>query len=74
MFEAELQYFIKNQDALVAQHRGRTLILRGDAVVGVEDTPLMAYLAAKQRFEPGSFMIQLCVPGPEAYTVTLANA
>lgn len=74
MFDKELAYFIAHQDELVAQHKGKTLILQGEDVVGVEDTPLKAYLAALKCFVPGTFMLQPCEPGKDAYTVTLANA
>lgn len=73
MFERELTYFIKNQDALVRQYGGKVLVLREGAVVDAFKTPLEAYLAASRRFERGSFMIQRCEPGPEAYTVTIAR-
>ena len=71
MFESELKYFITNQADLVSKYDGKALVLRGEALVGVYDTPLDAYLAAQRQFEPGTFMIQPCSPGPEAYTVTI---
>jgi hypothetical protein len=71
MFDTELKFFISHQDELVQQYRGQTLVIRGESVVGVYPTPLKAYLAAQERFELGTFMIQRCEPGPEAYTVTI---
>lgn len=71
MFEKELAFFISHQDELVAKHRGKTLVLRGENVEGAYDSPLRAYLSAKEKFEPGTFMIQPCQPGPNAYTVTI---
>lgn len=73
MFEDELQFFIANQDALVAQYGGKTLILQGREVVGAYATVLEAYLEAMRRFTPGTFMLQRCEPGPEAYTVTIST-
>jgi len=73
MFDRELQFFIANQDRLVADHRGKTLILRGEEVVGVLDSPLEAYLEAIKSYEPGSFMIQPCAEGSDAYTVTITS-
>ena len=72
MFEIELNYFISHQDELVAKHRGKTLVLRDQAVVGVFGTSLEAYLEARARYPLGTFMIQPCEPGPEAYTVTVS--
>lgn len=73
MFDTELKYFIANQDALVAKHRGRTLVIRGQNVEGVYDSVLEAYLAAQRQFPVGTFMIQPCESGPRAYTVTLSS-
>jgi hypothetical protein len=73
VFETELAYFIANQDDLVARHRGSVLVIRGDQVVGVFKSPLDAYLTARERFAPGSFMVQPCEPGSGAYTVTVTS-
>ena len=71
VFERELKYFIAHQDELVRQYAGKALVLRGEEVVGAYDNPLEAYLSAQKRFPVGSFMIQPCASGPEAYTVTI---
>lgn len=73
MFEQELKFFIANQQQLVAQHAGKTLVIRGEAVDGVYGSPLEAYVAAQKKYAPGTFMIQPCEPGPSAYTVTLST-
>ena len=73
MFEKELNFFIANQDQLVKQYEGKTLVLRGEEVAGVYDDPLQAYLDAVKKYEPGTFMIQPCVPGSDAYTVTITS-
>ena len=70
--DAELDFFIENQDDLVRKHGGKVLVLRGQVVVGVFDTALEAYLDAQTRYEPGTYAIQRCSPGPEAYTVDVA--
>ena len=74
MFDKELKYFIKNQSKLVQQHGGKVLVLKGASVVGVYPDPLSAYTDSKEKFEPGSFMIQRCVPGSDAYTVSISSA
>jgi hypothetical protein len=48
-------------------------VLRAERVEGVYKTLLEAYLDARSKFEDGTFMIQPCRPGPDAYTVTLAS-
>ncbi|MHC4200757.1 MAG: hypothetical protein ACYSU0_12260 [Planctomycetota bacterium] len=74
MLQDELDFFIANQDELVRKHRGKVLVLRNREVVGVFDTPLAAYLDAQTRYEPGTYAIQKCAPGAEAYTVTIASS
>ena len=74
MFDEELEYFISNQEELVREHGGKFLIIKGKAIVGVHSSALKAYLAAIKSHEPGSFMVQRCIPGPGAYTVTIASA
>lgn len=74
MFETELSYFKSNQEALVASHYGMTLALQGESVIGVYATPLDAYLDLEHKGLLGSVMIQRCIPGPDAYTVTITSS
>ena len=73
MLQAELAYFIAHQDELVRRHRGKVLVLKNQQVVGVYDTMLTAYLEAQKTHPLGTFMLQRCEPGPEAYTVTIST-
>lgn len=71
MFQTELNYFIAHQDELVRKHRGQVLVLRGEAVEGVYPTTLSAYIEGQKKFPLGTFMIQACEPGEDAYTSTI---
>lgn len=73
MFKTELSYFIENQAVLVAQYGGKVLTLIGREVVGVYESVLEAYLKEQERHPLGTFMIQRCIAGPDAYTVTLTS-
>lgn len=73
MFTEELSFFIANQDQLVREYQGKTLVLKGQKVIGVYPDALTAYLEAQKEHPLGSFMIQSCIPGPEAYTVTISS-
>lgn len=72
MFEREFKYFVAHQDELVAAHRGKVLVIQGERVAGAYASPLEAYQAASRSFKPGTFMLQPCEPGREAFTVTIA--
>ena len=72
-FIEELEFFIKNQDDLVKKYGGKTLVIKGTRIVGIYDDPLRAFLEASKTHTPGSFMIQPCEPGTEAYSVTVTS-
>lgn len=74
MFEQELQFFIRNQNELVSKYGGKTLIIKQDKVIGAYDSVLEAYLFGQKTYEPGTYMIQECRPGEDAYTVTISPA
>jgi hypothetical protein len=71
MFKEELDFFIKNQEDLVRQHSGKSLVIEGSKVSAVYGSPLEAYLQVQRDKKLGKVMIQVCQPGPEAYTVTI---
>jgi len=71
VFKKELEFFIRNQDELVKKHERKTLAIKGSRVLGVYSTPLEAYIATQREHPLGTFMLQRCVPGPEAYTITI---
>lgn len=73
MLEKELEFFIANQERLVQEYRGKTLVIKDQKVVGVYETPLEAYTASMEKYEPGTFMIQPCTEGTDAYTVTITS-
>jgi hypothetical protein len=73
MFKKELEFFIANQKKLVKKHRGKILVIRGQVVAGVYEDVLEAFLEAQKKYKIGTFMIQPCLPGPSAYTVTVSS-
>jgi hypothetical protein len=74
MFTEELNFFIKNQDDLVKRYSGKALVIKGQELCGVYDTPLEAYAQLQHDNQLGKAMIQICQPGPAAYTATLNYA
>lgn len=71
MFNQELNFFVKNQERLVKEYPGKALAIKGEDILGVYDSPLEAYLEMQSKQQLGSVMIQVCTPGPDAYTVTI---
>ena len=73
MFDQEFNYFIAHQEELVKKYSNKTLILKGEEVIGAFDSPLHAYIFAKDKYAPGSYMLQRCISGTDAYTVSIAT-
>jgi hypothetical protein len=73
MFQTEMQYFIEHQAELVSKYRGQVLAIQGQSILGAYRTALEAYLETQKTHPLGTFMLQPCEPGPEAYTVTVAT-
>lgn len=71
MFKDELDFFISHQKELVKKHFGKILVIKDKAVIGVYDHALDAYLETQKTYKLGTFMIQPCERGVEAYTVTI---
>lgn len=66
----EFEYYIAHQDELVSQYNGKYLVIMDKQVQGAYDNELDAYRAASEKYELGSFLIQHCEPGDEAYSQT----
>jgi hypothetical protein len=72
MFKDELEFFVAHQDELVEKYEGKILVIKGGELLGVYNDPLQAYIETQKQYELGTFMIQPCQSGPEAYTVTIS--
>lgn len=74
MLEREFSFYVEHQDELVEQYLNQYIVIIGNEVVASYDDITKAYLESKKRYKPGTFMIQLCQPGVENYTMTLHRA
>jgi len=66
----EFEYYLANQEALVAKYNGKVLVIRERAVVGVYESESEALEVAAREYELGTFLIQRCEPGRESVTQT----
>lgn len=73
MLEKEYTYFKDNQAAIVKNYDGKVLVISGEEIMGAFDTPLEAYLYGKREIGLGKFIVQKCIPGPEAYTARIST-
>lgn len=66
----ELDFFVTNQKDLVEKYGGKFIVIKNQKVEGVFDTEIQAYTETQKRFELGTFIIQQCISGQEAYSQT----
>ena len=55
------------------KYNGRFLVIRDEQVEGDFSTQMDAYNWAAERFPLGTFLLQECTPGDEAYTQTFCS-
>ena len=70
MLDKEFKYYLDNQTELVKKYSGRFLVIRSESVVGDFATMDEAYFDSVNKYELGTFLIQECTEGNEAYTQT----
>jgi hypothetical protein len=68
--EAEFRYYLAHQSELVKRHSGKVLAIKDQSVIGVFDSEAEAVRETSNKHELGTFLIQLCEPGQDAYTRT----
>ena len=74
MLDKEWAYYLKNQEWLAKEHHGKEVVIVGESFWGYFDSIQEAYWAAVQELEEGTFLIQSCLPGKEAYTQIINRA
>jgi hypothetical protein len=70
MLKDEFQYYLDNQEHLVSKYNGKFLVIKDKEVVGSYDSNVDAFNDSKDKYPPGSFLIQKCSPGNSDYTQT----
>ena len=73
MLDKEFQYYLDNQREFVKKYNGRFIVLIGKEVVGNYESYEQALFKSIKNYELGSFLIQECTEGEEAYTQCLVN-
>ena len=70
---AEFDFYLANQDSLVARYDGKVVVLKGRQVIGAYDDELAALTSAKKEHELGTFLIQRVSAGDRDYTLTFQS-
>ena len=64
------QFYLDHQPELVKMYSGKYLVVTDNSVTAFPDKPA-AYSFGVRTFGLGNFLLQLCTPGEDAYTVRL---
>lgn len=64
----EFQFYLKNQDELVADHDGKFVVIKGGKVIGVYSDQLTAVSETQKSHKLGTFLVQKVGRGPDAHT------
>jgi hypothetical protein len=70
MLEKEFQYYLSNQDEFLKKYLGKTIVIKGEKVIGSYDSEVEALIETRKTNELGTFLIQKCTPGTDDYTET----
>ena len=70
MLEKEFKYYLKNQDELLKKFNGRFIVIKDDKILGDYSSEIEALSETRKTHEVGTFLIQKCTPGNNAYTET----
>ncbi|WP_407404369.1 hypothetical protein [Sodaliphilus sp.] len=71
MLEKEFKYFVSHHDEIFRDHPNKFVVISGEAVVSAAESFDEALSQAMaQGLEPGTFLIQECTEGDDAYTQT----
>lgn len=71
--ERDFKYYLSHQNELVGQYNGKYIVLVDNKVVGSYDDYSDAVYSSLDKYQPGTFMVQLCTPGESAYTARYYN-
>lgn len=68
LLKEEFKWYIEHQNELVKKYDGKFLVIKDKSIVGVYDREDVALFESEQKYELGTFLIQKCTRGNEAYT------
>ena len=68
--ENEFQFFLDHQNELVDRYEGKVVVLKNHQVIGVFNSEGEAVREISKHHEIGTFLVQRCEAGEQAYTRT----
>jgi hypothetical protein len=68
--ERDFQYYLSHQSDLVHRYSGKVVVIKNQSVIGAFDSEAEAVNETAKSHELGTFLIQRCEEGSDAYTQT----
>lgn len=68
--EKEFNYYLEHQKELVSKYNGKFIVIKNHQVIGTFDSELEAIKKTAVKHELGTFLVQKCESGSQAYTAT----
>ncbi|MDR1882543.1 MAG: hypothetical protein LBR26_07145 [Prevotella sp.] len=68
MLDKEFKYYLENQNELLKKYNNRFIVIVGGEVVGDYGSYEQAVFESNKKYELGSFLVQECTRGEDAYT------
>ncbi|MDR1974996.1 MAG: DUF5678 domain-containing protein [Bacteroidales bacterium] len=70
MLNKEFKFYLDHQDELLKKYEGRFIGIVGEDVVGDYDDFEQAVFDLESKYKLGTFLVQECTAGEDAYTQT----
>ena len=61
-------WYLEHQDELVKKYNGKYIVIKDNSVVGEYNSDGEAVIESEKQYPLGTFIVQKCSPGTEAYT------
>jgi hypothetical protein len=73
MLQEQFNWYIANQEELVKKYNGKVIVIKDKTVVGTYENEYEALVESEKQYQIGTFLIQKCSPGTEAYTQNFSS-
>jgi hypothetical protein len=68
--EDEFQFYLDHQSGFLERYEGKVIVLKNHQMIGAFNSEGEAVRETSKHHEIGTFLVQRCEPGEQAYTRT----
>ena len=66
--KSNFQYYLDHQEEFLKKYDGKVLVIKDCKIIGTFDTEIEAIKETSKSHAMGSFLVQKCEPGTDAYS------